>query len=145
MNWGYKIALVYILFAAGILTLVFKAKSEKVELVSQDYYAQEVAYQKKLDALNNASALSSRVEVIQTEEGIEIRLPKECASLTDGSIALYRPSDSSLDKTVALSLDSDAVQTISRKELNSGLYTFKVEWNFAGKTCYAENALIVQP
>jgi hypothetical protein len=145
MNWGYKIMLVYILFAAGILTLVFKARSEKVDLVAQDYYAQEVAYQTRLDAFNNASALTGKTEVTQTNEGVLIQLPKECASLSEGSIVLYRPSDSGLDKTIALNLDQAASQVIPRKDLTAGLYTFKVEWNYNGKPCYAENALIVQP
>lgn len=144
MNWGYKITLVYLLFAAGILTLVFKAKSEKVDLVSQDYYAQEVAYQKKLDALNNAAALSAKVEVTQTADGIKIQLPKECAHGAEGNVTLYRPSDSGLDQQLPLALDSNAAQLVPTSTLTNGLYSFKVEWDYLGKTCFAENALIVQ-
>jgi len=41
MNWGLKITLLYVGFVAMILTLVFKASGEKVDLVTKDYYAQE--------------------------------------------------------------------------------------------------------
>jgi len=39
MNWGYKILFVYIAFVAGILAMVFGSSSQKVDLVTPDYYA----------------------------------------------------------------------------------------------------------
>ena len=41
-----------------ILTLVFMSYGQKVELVSADYYAQELKFQDKIDATNNAKTLS---------------------------------------------------------------------------------------
>ena len=45
LNWGYKIAIFYILFVVGIVFLVFKASNQKVDLVTADYYGEEVRYQ----------------------------------------------------------------------------------------------------
>ena len=45
MNWGYKIMLAYVVFIAGILFLVFKSSSQKVELVTENYYEQELKFQ----------------------------------------------------------------------------------------------------
>ena len=42
MNFGVKITVLYLSFVALILTLVFMSFSQKVELVSKDYYAQEI-------------------------------------------------------------------------------------------------------
>jgi hypothetical protein len=58
MNWGLRIVLVYIGFVAMILTLVFKARSEKIELVAPDYYEQEIVYQNRIEALQNMRSLS---------------------------------------------------------------------------------------
>ncbi len=50
MNWGVGIAIVYILFVLGMLTLVFKSRSQKIDLVTENYYQQELAYQEEIDA-----------------------------------------------------------------------------------------------
>ncbi len=42
MNWGYRVALLYISFAGLIIFLVTKSVNEKVDLVTPDYYAQEL-------------------------------------------------------------------------------------------------------
>ena len=49
MNWGYKILMVYVIFIAGILLLVFKSSSQNQDLVTEDYYEQELKYQQKID------------------------------------------------------------------------------------------------
>ena len=61
MNWGYKILFVYIAFVAGILAMVFGSSSQKVDLVTPDYYAKELKYQDKIDELGRVAALSAPV------------------------------------------------------------------------------------
>ena len=61
MNWGYKILLVYVVFVAGIMFLVFKSSSQKMDLVTTDYYAKELKYQQKIDAMNKVQKLSDTV------------------------------------------------------------------------------------
>ncbi len=52
LNFGVKIVVFYILFISLILTLVIKCYNNKVDLVTNDYYAKELVFQNKLDALN---------------------------------------------------------------------------------------------
>ena len=40
LSWGYKIAIAYIAFVSGMGILVFKAGSQKFDLVTKDYYDQ---------------------------------------------------------------------------------------------------------
>ena len=42
MNWGWKITILYIFFAAGILTLVFLSIGQKIDLVDKNYYEKEL-------------------------------------------------------------------------------------------------------
>ena len=42
LSWGYKIMFVYTAFVAGIGFLAFKANNEKFDLVTKDYYDQEL-------------------------------------------------------------------------------------------------------
>jgi hypothetical protein len=60
LSWGYKIMFVYIAFVAGMGFLVFKASSQKFDLVTKDYYDQELKYQQVIDqAANSFQAFSA--------------------------------------------------------------------------------------
>ena len=58
MDFGGKIIILYLSFVGLILTLVFMSYGQKVELVSADYYAQEINFQQKINATNNEKSLS---------------------------------------------------------------------------------------
>ncbi len=62
-NWGYKIVLVYSVFVAGILYLVVQSSRQQMDLVTDDYYAQEIRYQEKIDQSKRASALSEPIRL----------------------------------------------------------------------------------
>jgi len=49
MNWGNKLVLVFIVFGAFIGYLVYQAVNTKYDLVSKDYYKDELRYQEKID------------------------------------------------------------------------------------------------
>ena len=79
MNWGYKILLVYVVFVTGIMFMVFKSSSQKVDLVTTDYYAKELKYQQKIDAMNRVSLLSDTVKYEMSEGNLTIAFPKDFA------------------------------------------------------------------
>ena len=58
MNWGKGLIGVFCLFALGMGTLAYKASSTKLDLVSNEYYKDELRYQDKIDGMNNASKIS---------------------------------------------------------------------------------------
>ena len=66
-NWGYKIVLVYSVFVAGILYLVVQSSRQQMDLVTDDYYAQEIRYQEKIDQSKRASALSEPIRYQVTD------------------------------------------------------------------------------
>ena len=53
MNWGWKIALVYTLFALMTLGFVVLGSMKKVNLVEKDYYEKEIKYQEQIDKIRN--------------------------------------------------------------------------------------------
>ena len=57
MNWGYRIIIVFVLFIAGILSMVLYVNSKGADLVAEDYYMQEVNYQDIINAKSNSVAL----------------------------------------------------------------------------------------
>jgi hypothetical protein len=53
MNWGYKIAITFILFGALIIFMVVKSFQQNIDLVTDDYYQEELKYQQQIDKLEN--------------------------------------------------------------------------------------------
>lgn len=145
MNWGYKIILVFVIFATGILTLVIKSMRTRVDMVTGDYYAEELKYQQNIDAQKNAHRLTGPVTVAQTGDSIEIIFPQECIGRElNGEITFYRPSDSRRDFTVPAQPDAQGKVLVSRARLDRGNYRIKVQWESEGIPYFLEKQFFVQ-
>ena len=53
MNWGKGIFIFYSLFVVAILSVVYFAFTQEVNLVSEDYYQQEIAYESQIERIKN--------------------------------------------------------------------------------------------
>lgn len=144
MNFGVKITILYLSFVGLILTLVFMAYGHKVELVSKDYYAQELKYQDKIDAINNANAIPGCISHTVTKKEISLQINPEILTPDfKGQIYFYRPSDSSKDKKIDM-LFRDKKQTISTGELTHGTYKMQLSWTSGGKPYFREEVIFVE-
>lgn len=141
MNWGLRITLLYLGFVALILTLVITCYGNTPELESKDYYARELAFQKQIDAAENLNRLSQPLTYTLLDRAVQIVLPAELlASHPQGQISFVRPSDASKDKTVALQVDAQGVQTIDPGFLK-GIYKMQISFS-AGEKQYYKEAVI---
>jgi nitrogen fixation protein FixH len=142
MNWGHKIIIVFIVFAAGLLTLVTKSMRTRIDMVTPDYYGEELKYQQVIDGKQNAAALSMPVSIAQAENDIVITFPNELRqqALT-GKVIFYRPSDSGKDLDFSLQSDNAGRQLISKRLLTKGQYKIKVQWNMDDKPFYQEQLI----
>lgn len=141
MNWGYKILFVYLAFVAGILLMVFKSSIQKRDLVTPDYYAKELKYQQRIDAVKKTQALSAPVKYELINQQMLISFPKEFTgkSIT-GSILLYCPSDNNKDIEQAFSASTNAY-TMQLPVNKKGLYEVQISWQADGISYYFENKL----
>ncbi|MGB4845196.1 MAG: FixH family protein [Ferruginibacter sp.] len=143
MNWGAKIVVVYVVFIAGILFMVFKSSSEKSDLVTTDYYAKELKYQEKIDEMNRVSALSTEVDVVIKDNELIVLFPKDFSGkkLT-GEAVLYCPSDEKKDLKNNFSLQDEPLR-ISIPEKNRGLHELHLSWQDGGVTYYFEKKIFI--
>ena len=74
MSWGNKLIIVFVVFASLMATLVYKATQTKFELVSKDYYQDELRYQDKIDGAANA-ALTGPSSIEVKDELILLQFP----------------------------------------------------------------------
>jgi hypothetical protein len=142
MNWGYKILFVYAIFITGILFMVFKSATQKMDLVTPDYYAKELKYQEKIDESNRVNALSEELHYQIKEAEITINFPKDFAGKKiTGTVNLYCPWDETKDITQNFSLQ-DAALII--KTVNKGQHELHINWQAAGVTYYFEKKIFIQ-
>lgn len=143
MNWGKKIAIVYLSFVGFMGFLVWKClQQDDIHLVSQDYYQKEIAYQDDIDQMNNTNQLSTQLKFDYVSESKTVKLdfPKESIGST-GKISFYRPADARKDFTVKLDIANTESQSIPVGNLDRGLWVVKVSWNKDGKGYYKEEKM----
>lgn len=142
MNWGHKITITFILFAAFILYMVVRAFQEDIDLVSEDYYAQEIAHEGKMQQIANFNDLDQKVEMKQLAQHIMLTFPKQ--SVATGQIHFYHTSRKIFDKTFAIALDENFQQQVAKTDLVSGNYRVKITWNADGKDYFQQEQIFVQ-
>lgn len=146
MNWGLRIILLYTAFVGGMLFLVYKCTQQSVDLVSTDYYAQELKFQDKIDRLNNSEKLDVKLAVVYSSEHsiIQIIFPESSSSKnTTGEIVLFRPDNSKLDFKIPIDI-TDGIQNISTEKLTKGLWRVKSSWSTNDTPYYQEEKIIIQ-
>jgi hypothetical protein len=145
-NWGLGVALVYGLFASATVGFAWFAMTERVDLVSDDYYAQSLVHDGRLAAIERVARLGDRFAIDDAiERGrVVVRWPREMAGHARGSIRLYRPADARADRVTAIGPSADGRQRLSLDDLAAGRWIVKVHWTAGGQDFYAERAVEVR-
>ena len=137
INWGTVIVLAFIGFIAFIMYFVISMSTNKKythDLVTEDYYQQELEYQKDINKEANSKLLSEDLHWRKTEEGIEIIFPETLkAKQITGKVFLYRPSNKHLDFETAISISKHTL-LIPDKRLLGGRWNINVDWQYNGKS-----------
>ena len=139
-NWGHGIAIFFTCFVIFMLVLVVKAFQENIDLVTDDYYQEELDYQTRIDKIKNDQLLIVPVEIKSEKGGINIQFP-EFESNIQGEIQIFRPSDAKFDLIRAIETDVYYRQHISTSKLPGGFYKVKVSWEADGKKYYTEESV----
>ena len=144
MNWGNRLLLAFIVFAAGMALLVYKALNTDYELVEKDYYKQELRYQQVIDGKSQAGNLSKPLEFVRDDKGITLQLPPEMkAASPTGEIYFYCANNSRNDRKFKLNTDSSGQQFFEYSAIPSGSYLAKLSWAAGGKSYYAEKDILI--
>jgi hypothetical protein len=144
-HWGTGVLSVLVLFVLGVAAMVFTAFTKRVDLVSDDYYQRGVQYEERLTVLRRSQAMKDLIRIAASSEGIEIRFPRGVARrLSEGRIALYRPSDRRMDLTLSVAIDSAGYQRVPMTLRDAGMWKVQVSWVADSLDYYTEAAVVVQ-
>jgi len=143
--WPIGITAFFLLAICGVITFISWAVHQNVDLVSRDYYQDEVLYQQQIDNLKRTHQLGGEVSASYNREAREIAvtLPMTHSLKASGTIKLYRPSDASLDYSVPLLLKPDGTQKIRAADLRPGLWKVRIQWSAAGQDYFFDQSVVI--
>jgi len=137
INWGTGVVFAFIGFISFIMYFVINMNiNDKYDhdLVTEDYYKQELEFQNDIDKETNSKTLEENIHWKKTNEGILLEFPKtlKAESIT-GNVFLYRPSNKQFDFETTISLSNHNL-LIPDKRLLDGRWNIKVDWQYNGKS-----------
>lgn len=143
MNFGGKIVILYLSFVALILTLVFNCYSMDVDLVSKDYYAQELNFQQRINATNNEKSLPASISHTVNDKTVVLTIDSVLLSNDfKGTITFFRPSDSKKDVSFKMNFVNNQ-QIIDAKDLIHGAYKLQLSWTSKQKNYFKEEVIFI--
>jgi hypothetical protein len=144
MNWGNKLLLVFAGFAILMSTLVYKCMHQNFELVSKDYYNEELRYQDKIDGMNNANKIGE-VKIKEDGKQVSIQLPKEVQGLAlTGKALFYCPTDSQKDRDIPVQVNDEGLMLVDKAKLARAHYLVKLNYQVGNDKYYTEQYLTVE-
>ena len=143
MNWGQKLTVAIAGFMGFILFLVISSHGVESDLVTDDYYQQEIDYQQTIDATENADALKGELVVETTDDAVRVTLPEDFQFAVVGTVSFYRPDDASKDFTVDIPGDRRSI-LVPLSKLSAGQYEINVHCEYQDKAYFFKKPLKVR-
>ncbi len=132
ITWPAAIIFSIVAFMIFILSFVYKVTflpEYDHHLVSEEYYKDELNYQKEIDKENKGIALNENVIVKKVTEGLLITFPKEFnPSDITGTISFKRLSNDKIDFNEPIKLVTNEF-LIKDENLVEGRWDVKIEWS----------------
>ncbi|GAB4291790.1 MAG: FixH family protein [Ignavibacteriaceae bacterium] len=141
-NWGTGIVIAMIIFMAISTGMMLIFMNQKVDLVTENYYEKELKFQEEIDRLERTKKTGNEVNIIKENDHLILTFPSGISGKNvSGEIYFYRPSDSSLDFKIPLSLEGDSVLYLKTTDLTKGLWKLKLNWIYDGENYFTEKIL----
>lgn len=144
-NWGWGIAVFYSAFVLFLIGNVVFSFFQRTDLVTENYYNEELAYQQTIHKAERAKRLGGNLNIAQGASTIAIQFPEELrGKKIEGNVLLYRPADASADRKFKLNVNDNNFQVIDSRQLAKGLWVIKIDWSDGDSTYYNEEKVNIQ-
>lgn len=130
-SWGHGVFIALAAFIIFILSMLFLFPNgqKNSEMVTDNYYEEELKYQDVIDAKKRADELQEKPVYSQDKAGIKITFPQDYNnSNTTVKFVLNRTDDQNLDVHKAVQLDAKRSFIIPSQVLKMGNYTLRLSW-----------------
>jgi nitrogen fixation protein FixH len=145
INFGISIAIAYLVFVGGMVTFAVVASNQKNDLVTENYYNEAVAYQDRIEAVKNAKATGTDLQVSFhiPDHSIRVRQSENSKSIS-GEIYFYRPDNAGSDFHVPFTINTREEILKLNHKMTLGFWKAKAQWMEDSLLCISENKIFVQ-
>jgi hypothetical protein len=126
------------------LSVVVYLMTQKVDIVTENYYEKELKYQDQINRITRTNALKDTLKLNNTGKELVIKFPNtpDKSSAKD-FILLYRPSDKMKDIRIPVMTDTLNSQIISIERIEKGYWKVQINWTSSGSEYYHESVFNV--
>ena len=144
--WPLGIIAAFVVFFCGLTTAIVIAATHHENLVSENYYEQELKFQSQIDNAARAQKCGARLQ-LETGAGsrqLVVQLPAaQAAQHCTGVIEFYRPSSPALDREFLLAPGADGSQAVDVSKLAAGLWVVRAKWTAGGEGYFLEQKITI--
>lgn len=141
-HWGARIFFIYGLFVAGVLAMVIFFMNQDVDLVTEDYYKDEISYQERIDKISRTKKLVDDISFLFDGSNLKLKYPDAFSPVSiKGNVLFYRPSDLKEDIKLDVMPDTAGVQAIDVSGLKKGMWKVQVDWMVNNTSYYSESII----
>lgn len=142
MSWGNKLVVVFVAFVGLIATLVYSAMNTKFELVTKDYYKEELRYQEKIDGAANAAS-AGQLQLQQDAATITLQLPASLSEgLAEGEAWFYCKTDAKKDRRLPVRIE-EGRYSFDKDSFAKANYELKLQLLVKGQPYYYKEFITV--
>ena len=142
LHWGWRIAIVYTLFASATLGFVAFALTTSVDLVRPDYYEESLRHDGMMADRSRADASGSRMDIASRQ----LTITTSPTAMPNGPIRLsfYKPDQPNLDAKLVATANSDGIANVNLASLSSGKWKITAQWSGKGTTFELTSSIILE-
>lgn len=135
----YLIIAVFVLFAMFIGQFVYRSTKIKHNLVTKDYYQQELDFEKRMVHEQNTQSIKDQIDITCDLNTLNIAFPKNWKNIS-GDVLLYNIADKDLDMQLPFTTSSNKL-TLNLRDFSKGNWTLKLKFSHAKTNYYLEEKL----
>jgi hypothetical protein len=115
--------------------------NQDVNLVSGEYYKEELAFQQQIDRISQ-TAMLTETPVIETENETLLKVTyAHFENVEDARLQLFRPSDPGMDKNFQVLKSQEDRQYFSTDGMTKGMYRARFLWTMNGQNFFVEQVI----
>jgi nitrogen fixation protein FixH len=144
--WPISIIAFFSVAILGCGTFVAFCSRHPADLISPNYYEDEVRYQAQIDRVKLTAQQAPEASVSYDTATKQVKLSLGSAppgTKTSGTIVLFRPSAQNLDRQLELNVNAQGEQILDGASLLPGLWRVRVSWAIADHQYFMDQQIVV--
>lgn len=142
MNFGKWIVVSFISFALFIGALVVVCVRQDINLVSKNYYQEELVHGEKMEQIRNTNLLDEQPDIKVNGNQIELQF-KRLQEVENGQVLFMRPSDAGLDQVFKVEPSQGTILRFETSDFEVGQYRARFKWTMEGKEYFFEKIIVI--